>query len=91
MKTVGTSAVHSLLTLVFRAQYPSKRDNQPPPITADLLATMDKDPRRELAGNNAIKHKVFEWEAPIVLDELGPKYTAVLTDGQSRVCPFEHF
>lgn len=25
---------------------------------------MDKDLRRELAGNNAIKHKVFEWEAP---------------------------
>ena len=25
---------------------------------------MDKYLRRELAGNNAIKHKVFEWEAP---------------------------
>jgi hypothetical protein len=61
MKSVGTSAVHSPLTLVFRAQYPSKRDNQPPPITTDFLATMDKDLPRELAGNNAIKHKVFEW------------------------------
>ena len=52
---------------------------------------MDKDLRRDLAGNNAKKHKVFEWEAPIVLVQIGPKYTAVLTDGQSRVCPVEHF
>ena len=92
MKSVGTSAVHSLLTLVFLCAIPPPGETTSrPPITTDLFAAMDKDLRRDLAGNNAIKHKVFEWEAPIVLDEIGPKYTAVLTDGQSRVCPVEHF
>jgi hypothetical protein len=50
--------------LVFRAQYPLQARQPAAPEHDGLLAATDKYLRRELAGNNARKHKLFEWQAP---------------------------